>query len=414
MLFLSCLLLLIPSCQLGVKDEANFTNAPRHLNKPYVLLISIDGYRHDYTTRYNPPALKNFMRKGIQAEGLLSVYPSNTFPNHYSIATGLHPGNHGIVANSFWDPGRQRHYRLGDPASMKDGSWYGGVPLWVATTREQMVSASYFWVGSEANIQGIHPTYWYPYNNRVPNRERINQVLAWFRLPPETRPHFVSLYFSEIDKTGHAFGPESPKVGEKILALDQDLGYLFEELEKIDLDINTIVLSDHGMQQVGKDKTLYLTDYIELPPEIRVEGRGSHYLFYISNHSIRKKIYDKLKSIPYFDVYTRENIPSQYHYSKSPRIGDVILTVRSPYYMKLSRPFVGTDKKTGGTHGYDPFHNKNMQGIFYAQGPQIRNKGVVPAFQNIHVYPFIMEILGLEIRHAIDGKKKVLAPYIKK
>ena len=412
-LLLLSLFFLLHSCQLGIKDEAGLTNAPRHLNKPHVLLVSIDGYRHDYTTRFNPPNLKKFIKKGIQAEGLIPVYPSNTFPNHYSIITGLHPENHGIVSNSFWDPGRRQLYRLGAPESMRDGSWYNGEPLWVATTKEQMVSASYFWVGSEANIQGIHPTYWYPYNTSVPDRERIDQVIQWLRLPPKTRPHLITLYFSKIDKAGHRFGPESPKVGKKVLELDESLGYLFSELKKINLDINTIILSDHGMEQVGKGKTLYLTDYIELSPEIRVEGRGSHYLFYISNHSLRNKTYNQLKKIPHFDVYKRENVPHRYSYNMPPRIGDIVLTVHSPYYMKMSRPFVGSQEKSGGTHGYDPFRNKNMQGIFYARGPQIRDKGIISAFQNIHVYPFIMDILGLKVKNKIDGKREVLASYLK-
>ena len=409
MLIILFCLFLLASCQLGLRDGAELTNAPEHLNKPYVLLISIDGYRHDYTSRYRPPTLNNFIKKGIRAEGLISVYPSNTFPNHYSIVTGLHPGNHGIVSNSFWDPGRQQLYRLGNPASMKDGSWYGGTPLWVAATKQQMVSASYFWVGSEANIQGIQPTYWFPYNNRVPDRERIEQVLAWLRLPQETRPHLITLYFSKIDHIGHKHGPESPEVKEAVLELDNNLGYLFQELDKIDLDINTIVLSDHGMQQVKK--TLYLTDYIELSPGIRVEGRGSHYLFYIPDHALRNKVYKKLKKVPQFFVHKREDMPAQYSYSQSSRIGDIILSVHSPYYMKMSRPFVGSSQKSGGTHGYDPHNNKNMQGIFYAQGPQIADKGLIPAFQNIHVYPFIMDILGLKITSNIDGKRDVLASY---
>ena len=413
-LFLLSLFFLIHSCQLGIKEGRDFTNAPEHLGKPYVLLISIDGYRHDYTALYNPPNLKKFIQKGIRSEGLIPVYPSNTFPNHYSIATGLHPGNHGIVSNSFWDPARRQLYRLGEPASMRDGSWYGGEPLWVATTKERMVSASYFWVGSEADIQGIHPTYWYPYNNRVPNRERIEQVLQWLRLPPKKRPHLITLYFSDVDRAGHRYGPESPKIREQVLALDKDLGYLFERLEGIDLDVNTIILSDHGMQQVGKGKTLYLTDYADLSPGIRVEGRGSHYLFYTSDHALRNKLHRQLKKVPHFDVYKREEVPARYHYNTPPRIGDVVLSVKSPYYMKMSRPLVGSQEKSGGTHGYDPFRNKNMNGIFYARGPQIRNrKEPIPAFRNIHVYPFVMDLLGLKVKGKIDGKWEVLASHLK-
>ena len=382
---------------------AGFENAKEHLNKPYCLLISIDGYRYDYNDKFRPPALRNFAKKGIRAKGLIPVYPSETFPNHYSIATGLRADKHGIVANTFYDRARRESY--GFSKVLLDGTWYKGEPLWIAATKARMVSASYFWLGSDSNIQGMHPAYYYPYNGKVPNRERIDQVLQWFKLPDKTRPHFVTLYFSSVDNTGHKFGPDSPKTKAEVLKLDKDLDFLFKELKKINLDINIIVLSDHGMDHVKK--TLYLYDYIKPNSKIKIKGRGVRLQFYIEDSNIKNKIYKKLKKVPHFDIYKREKFPLDYGRHHTERIGDLILSVRAPYYLTTRKRI-----KKGGTHGHNPFRNKNMWGIFYAQGPQISNAGEINAFQNIHVYPFIMKILGLKIKTKIDGKAKILSPYL--
>ena len=398
---------LLPVLLLSQGALAKFENAREHLNKPYVLLISIDGYRYDYNRKFGPPALKNFARKGIRAKGLIPVHPSETFPNHYSIATGLRADKHGIVANNFYDRARRQRYWFGkDFREMaEDGSWYKGEPLWVATAKAQMVSASYFWVGSDANIQGIYPTYYYPYNQQVPNRKRIEQVLKWFKLPAKTRPHFVMLYFSDIDKAGHNFGPNSPKTKAEVLKLDKELNFLFKELKKINLDINTIVLSDHGMDQIKK--TLYISDYINPSDKVRIEGQGANLQLYIEDSAIKNKLYKKLKKVPHFDIYQREKFPLNYARHHTERIGDLILSVHYPYYLSTKKP-----SKKVGAHGYHPFKNKNMWGIFYARGPQISNAGEIAAFQNIHVYPFVMKILGLKIKTRIDGKTNILSPYL--
>ena len=256
------LFLLFISCQWNPKKTKVIENAPQHLNQPYVLLISIDGYRYDYTTRFKPPALTKFTQKGIQAQGLIPIFPSITFPNHYAIATGLRADKHGIVANTFWDPSRGELYQITDRHHVEDGRWYQGEPLWVAAVKQQMVAASYFWVGSEADVQGIRPHYWFRYDGATPNSQKVRQVLDWFRLPPKERPHLVTLYFPQVDKIGHYFGPNSREIRESVLDLDRSLKVLFEGLENLDIDVNVIVVSDHGMEESPPDKTIYLSDYI--------------------------------------------------------------------------------------------------------------------------------------------------------
>src|SRR5271154_781367 len=172
-------------------------NAPQQLSKPYVILVSLDGFRYDYPKRYGAPHLQQLAAHGASApDGMIPAYPSITFPNHYTIATGLYPEHHGIVANAFYDPDRDSVYSSRDPQSVTDGAWYGGTPLWGLAEQQGMRSASFFWIGSEAEIQGTRPSYYLKYDGSVPNAKRVEQVLAWLRLPPERRPHFITLYYN--------------------------------------------------------------------------------------------------------------------------------------------------------------------------------------------------------------------------
>ena len=168
------------ACQKNVQQTGMVvTNNNEHLKKPYVILISLDGYRYDYTERFQPPNLSRFIKEGVQAESMLPCFPSKTFPNHYSIATGMRPENHGLINNTFYDPEKDAIYKISDRKKVTDGSWYSGTPIWVQAARAGMVTASYFFVGSEADVQGVRPTYYYPYDGSVANQERTRQVVEW-------------------------------------------------------------------------------------------------------------------------------------------------------------------------------------------------------------------------------------------
>ena len=226
-------------------------NAPQQLSKPYVILVSLDGFRYDYAKRYHAEHLLALAAEGASApEGMLPAYPSITFPNHYTIVTGLYPEHHGIVANSFYDPARKETYSYHDSKSVGDGTWYGGTPLWVLAEQQGMRSASFFWVGSEADIQGVRPTYYLKFDGKFPNPKRVEQVLAWLRLPPEQRPHLITLYFSDTDTAGHRYGPDSPQVADAVHELDGEIGKLMDGLKDIKLPVDLIVLADHGMVKV--------------------------------------------------------------------------------------------------------------------------------------------------------------------
>ena len=382
------------------------TNTSEHNSKSYVVLVSIDGYRNDYTDLYSPPALTALRKEGASAEGLLPIYPSKTFTNHYSIATGLYAENHGIVANSFYDPIRKETYKLSDRAKVQDGSWYGGEPLWVAAEKQGMLAGCYFWPGSEAAIQGIRPTYYFSYNDSTPIEERIAEIKRWLELPISERPHLITLYFSEVDTAGHHYGPRSKEVKEAVLKIDQGISLLQKELDATHLPINLIVVSDHGMQQEDPKKVEYLDDYADLK-SMKIEGAGPQVLLYGSSPEETQNVFQKLSvNAKHYKIFKREKMPERFHYAKNPRGGDLVVIAEAPYSVGVHDfRFIVTP----GNHGYDPDTTPSMRGIFYSTGPQIKPAMKLPLFRNIHIYPFIMKILGLKLpKDGIDGKAEVL------
>ena len=207
----SILIAIVLSCKSSsnLGSSTPTTNSKASLEKPYVILISLDGFRWDYVEKYKPPHLSNFIKNGVKAESLIPSFPSKTFPNHYTIATGMYPDKHGIIGNSFFSYKKNTTYKLGNRETVEDGTFYGGTPIWILADKNQMVSASYFFVGSEADIQGKHPTYYKIYDGSIKNETRVTQALNWLALPKEKRPHLITMYFSDMDDTGHDFGPNN-------------------------------------------------------------------------------------------------------------------------------------------------------------------------------------------------------------
>jgi len=379
-------------------------NAPAQAGAPYVLLISIDGYRHDYNALYQPENLTRFAAEGVGAPSLIPSYPSDTFPNHYGIVTGMFPGNHGIVANSFFDPERDALYRLGDAATVTDGAWYGGIPLWSLAERAGMVAASYFWVGSEAEIAGARPSYYERYSDFVPHADRIEQVLEWLSWPVEYRPHFVALYFSSVDTAGHRGGPVSDQVRQAVLALDRDLGTLFAGLESIEPAVNVFVVSDHGMVALEPDKVIDIDARADLGG-LRLVNMGSKIFLYGDNGERIRQAYADLKANESnYRVFSAGETPAAWH-AGNPRFGDIIVAADAPY--TLVRASTALDFPAG-SHGYDPYLYPEARGVFYARGPDLRSATTIPSFGNVHIYPLIAELLGLEAPEDIDGRLEVL------
>jgi len=389
-------------------------NAPQQLSKPYVILVSLDGFRYDYAKRYHAKNLITLGAHGATApEGMIPSYPSITFPNHYTIATGLYPEHHGIVANSFYDPARKEIYDYRDSASVTDGTWYEGTPLWVLAEQQGMRSASFFWVGSEADIQGTRPTYYLKYDDKFPNQKRVDQVLAWLRLPPERRPHFITLYFSDTDHAGHAFGPDSPQVADAVHELDRQIGRLVSGIKLLNLRVDVIVVADHGMAKV-EEGVVQLDQYgLKTSSFQKIVGLN----LYPKSDADAERAYEALRGkSSKFLVYRRAKVPAELHFSSNPRAGDPIVLATGPYFIRVSSDFPRAGIPAGA-HGYDPNRVPEMKALFVAAGPDIRSGVTLPSFENVDVYPFIAKILGLDITHLktgpIDGKLDVLGSVVK-
>jgi predicted AlkP superfamily pyrophosphatase or phosphodiesterase len=394
----------------SVIESPNGPNAPAQQSKPYVVVVSLDGFRYDYAGRYGAKSLLDLARRGASApEGMLPVFPSLTFPNHYSIATGLYPEHHGIVANYFYDPVRKQRYAFNDPAAERDGSWYAGTPLWVLSEQQGMRSATFFWPGSEAEIQGKRPSYYLHYDDRFPDQARVAQVLAWLRLPENRRPHLIFLYYSNVDRAGHEFGPDSPETAMAVRHVDSLIGNLVAGLRASKLPVDLFVVSDHGM--VSPQGGWTILDHFADLSHFKTAGP----LLYADSEADAEKAYRELRGASgRFEVYRRKDVPTRLHFNSNPRSGDPIVVPTGPYYVRAHEAVSFGDPSTiiRGVHGYDPRAVPAMKAIFYAAGPDIGAGIRVAPFENVNIYPLIAKILGLRIG-PIDGKVSVLAGILK-
>jgi alkaline phosphatase D len=406
----------------SVIEVPNADNRAEQVAKHYVVLVSIDGFRYDYAKLYGATHLEAMGKDGASVpDGMLPAYPSLTFPNHYTLVTGLYPEHHGIVANSFYDPVRKQRYAYKDPKTVTDGSWYGGVPLWSLAEKQGMRAACFFWPASEAEIAGERPSYYLKYDDTVPDDERVEQVVDWLKLPAEKRPHFITLYFAEVDHAGHEYGPDAPETRAAVRHVDGEIGTLRSKLGKLHLPIDLVVVSDHGMatEQGG---WIDLDQYADFAG---VETVGS--LMYPDSDAAAAKLYTKLRiQSDKFKVYRRSKMPKELDYTGEPRIGDPVVVATGPYSIRVHGPTEpvkndapkndapnnnapNNNAPNKGVHGYDPHMMPEMHAIFYAEGPDIRKGVALKPFENVNVYPFLAEILGLDAP-ATDGSASVLEP----
>lgn len=387
-------------------------NSVGQQKKPYVILISADGFRYDVADKYKAANLIRLRNKGVEADYLQPCYPSLTFPNHYSIVTGLYPAHHGIVDNTFYDEKKNATYSLGNKKAVTDSSWYGGTPLWVLAEKQKMVSASFYWVASESAIQGVRPTYYYTYGDAIPIETRIQTVKNWLQLPEKKRPHLITFYFSEVDHQEHRYGVDSKETAEAVHFVDESIGKLVRTVDSLHLNVNFIFLADHGMMNLDTVNTLPLPTSIDTNKFI-VPSALSLLHLYGKDSSDVQSTYEALKQeAKDFDVYLTTNTPARWHYSKKEdvynRLGDIILLPHPPKAFNIRNRHV-----PAAEHGYDPAI-KEMRATFYAWGPAFAEHKKIGGFENINVYPLIAKILGLKITEPIDGKLQVLEPILKK
>jgi len=361
-----------------------------------LILVSFDGCRYDYPDSANTPALDQMARNGIKASGLKTVFPSKTFPNHLSIATGLYPEHHGIISNKIYNAKTDEWYKLSNGAP-KQSKWYHGEPIWSTAEKQGVKAATFFWPGSEAEIAGQRPSYWKPYKGRTPYKDRVNQVLKWLDLPKAERPRFISLYFDEPDHSGHEYGPESPKTLRALERVDSQLVALWTGIKERKLDgvVNVMVVSDHGMTTLSRDSVIFLDDYINMNDVKVIDWSPVGAIRPLPGYE--DAVYTALKGAhPHMQVYRKGEVPEKYHYNDNEfiqpiiTIADLHWTVGQKNYFN-SHPNVGT----GGTHGFDPDYT-DMNGIFYAQGPAFKKGYQAPLIQNIHLYELMCRVLDID------------------
>jgi len=413
--FLTLLLILALSTNAQIdtlqKIVLGRTNSIEQQQKPYVILISIDGFRWDLADKYQAKNLLKLRSAGVQAANLKSSFPSFTFPNHYTIVTGLYPSHHGIVDNIFYDKSRAILYKKSDKKMAVDSSWYGGKPLWVLAEQQQMLSAVFYWPGSEISMDGIRPTYYYNYNEVITLNRRVAIVKDWLQLSTEKRPHFMALYFHQVDKSGHKFTLESENTREAVQLVDEAVGKIVDAAKATGLPVNFIVVSDHGMAAVDSENTIPLPNILNSEKFIVPPGNAMLHV-YAKNKADVKPTYHALKRMAGdYDVYLAKNIPKSWHYNKKEdyfkRVGDMVLIPHLPKVFNINGV-----KPDVGQHGFDP-EFENMRGIFYAWGPQFKDGLSISSFENVHIYPLIANVLGLSYPQAIDGKKKILIKTLK-
>lgn len=419
-IFFKCCLVIIlclASALLKAQDTvqkviANRYNSKEQQQKPYLILISADGFRWDFADKYGAKNLKSLRKEGVEASYMQASYPSLTFPNHYTIATGLYPAHHGIVDNIFYDKKRNQLYKKSDSKIASDSTWYNGIPLWVLAEQQQMLSAVFYWPGSEIAIQGIKPSYYYNYNEIISLDKRLIEVKNWLNLPEEKRPHLIAFYFPQVDKAAHNYGPESEQVKAAVHLVDNAVGALKKIADSTGLNVNFIFLSDHGMTKIDEHKAMPLPANIDLS-RFTTASVPSVLHLYAKEKKYIKSTYKALKKdAKDYDVYLAKNLPKPWHYNKANdrynRIGDILLVPHLPCTFNINQAKI----VDVGQHGFDPSIT-DMHATFYAWGPAFNLGLNINAFENIHVYPLIAYILGLNYSHKIDGRLKVLKPILR-
>ena len=369
--------------------------------QPTVILISFDGFRWDYTSKALTPNLQRLMMRGVHARNMIPSFPSKTFPNHYTIATGLYPGHHGIVANNVFDPPTGRLFTTAKREEVSDPLWWGGTPIWTLMERSGRSSAPLYWPGSEAPHDGLRPTYWQPYNEQTPPAARVDQILKWIDLPTGQRPQFLTLYFEDTDQTGHANGPDSPEVRAAISRDDGYVGRLVDGLTARGIlnRVNIVVVSDHGMASVDDAHVIVADDYMSaddgfisnINPDLSVFPKDGK----------DEAVYLKLaKANPHLKMYRRAETPARWHFRDAAGLRiPPLIGIADPGWQVLRRETVENikaGKATGqrGQHGWDP-QLMSMRAIFIATGPAFRRGVTVAPFENVSVYNVLARIVGV-------------------
>ena len=376
-------------------SSCNFQNSKQNKteDKSYLIVLSLDGFRWDYSDSTATPNLDKIAQIGVKAKSMQPSFPTKTFPNHYAIATGLYPNNNGLVNNTFIDIDRDLMYSIGNRKAVSDGAFYDGEPIWNTAEKQGLKAATFFWVGSEAPIQNMRPTIWKPYEHNFPFEQRIDTVITWFQRPIENRPQLIMWYMHEPDGVGHHYGPFAQEVNQEIVYLDSLVGVFMQKLSQLPIadKVNVIILSDHGMGKISQDKQVYLDKLLKPTWTTNIVGGNPFYNIKASEGCADSIIY-VLQNTKGVTAYKNKEVPERLHYGSNPRTLDLTAVADSSYslFNNSKRTYLGK-----GTHGYDN-RNTDMDAIFYAYGPAFKEGYVQDRFINVSLYPLFCKLLDLK------------------
>lgn len=385
---------------------------------PTTLIISLDGFRADFLQRGLTPRLNAFVKEGVSPKYMLPSFPSVTFPNHYTLATGLYPESHGVVGNSFWDPKLQAEFYYTDPDRSMDAKWWGGEAFWITAENQGVRTAIHMWPGSEVPTD-VEPSYVDKFNSKERLSNKVARILELLDKPgmevpssdtKNRRPQIIAAYVPNVDADGHKYGPNSTEIRTTISSVDSMLDQIFQGLEQRNLTniVNVIIVSDHGMATTDVSRMFQIEDLIDMSKVDRLDGWplvGVRPKNITDLPELHKQAAEKAKSNPAFDVYLRDqDMPERYHFSNNDRIAPLWIIPKTGWAIVTKEEFnIEEGKSKGlvfnprGLHGYDHEHPL-MRAIFIARGPAFPHvpNSKLDVFQNIEVYNILCDSVGMK------------------
>lgn len=390
-----------PNTEHGGDSSNENTSASDELSEPRVVILSMDAFRHDLPVMYDTPTLDSIARVGVYSE-IMPCFPSNTFPNHYSMATGLHPDHHGIVNNTFYDEVQRKSYAISDAEAKANAEFYKGEPIWNTVERQGLIAHVYGWVGIDAAVNGHKPTVAMQYDSRLSNRELADMVIdAMCKEDLEDIPNLVMWYFDEPDATEHVSSPTSEQTRRVVEDIDDVLGYFMSEIRNSPVydNINFIFTADHGMAELDPDK--YFNLYSLIPDKIEYYYNSNPVTLKPRDLSETESIYNTLKANEeegHYRVWLRDDMPEEFHYgSFKTRIYPIVLLADTGWKVVYNKSAEGgrpTPKYS--SHGFNPF-DRDMHMVFYGCGPAFKSGYVHDrVFHNLNDHLIIAHILGID------------------
>ncbi len=385
--------------------------ATPNASPPKLLLVSIDGLRADMLDRGISPNLSRIADSGVRARWMTPSYPALTFPNHYTLVTGLRPDHHGIIHNSMEEVGLGS-FRLNRREAVTDARWWGGEPIWVGAEKAGVRTATLSWPGSEAAIQGVRPSQWRVFDSQVTLPDRVDQVLGWLGQSDPQAPRLVTLYMEQVDHAGHDHGPESPEYAAAIVEVDTAIGRLLDGLQARGLadDTNIVVVSDHGMASVPAGQVIATEDMVD-PAIARDVTVGQSVGFAPLPGKQRQAEKILLGAHAHYDCWRREALPARWAYGTHPRIPPILCQMHEGWDALTRDRIAKRPPGDRGSHGYDNAL-PSMRAVFIARGPSFRQGAVIAPFDNVDVYPLLARLLDVPAAPN-DGDPQRLLPALR-